>query len=276
MNANVDHSSGLLPRLAAGPAALSRSGRRTGKTALFLADAATHIKTRLLPLPDTAPTTLRRQGYAAFMAGNVCALNGFELRVSGELPERPAILVCNHVGWQDPILILNVVPALGVAKHEVRAWPLVGEIARGLDFMFVDRGRPHSGARVLLRAKTLLERGASILTFPEGTTSPGDDVLPFHRGMFGLARLLDLPIVPIALRYADADMAWVGDASFFPHFFKTIARRRTLADLEFGAPISPRADEPAEALAARTREIVRSMLRTRRPTDDPADDHPAA
>jgi lyso-ornithine lipid O-acyltransferase len=159
------------------------------------------------------------------------------------------------------MLIFNVVPALAVAKHEVGRWPLVGEIARGLDILLVDRKSPHSGARVLLRAKTLLERGASILTFPEGTTSLGDDVLEFRRGMFGLARHTGVPIVPLALRYLDVDAAWVGDASFFPHFIETVARRRTVASLEFGAPILPRPDEPAEALAERARAAVREMLR---------------
>lgn len=242
-------------------AALSRTGRRTSKTALFLLDAAAHIEGRLLPLPDERETTLRRQGYAAFMAGNVCGLNGFEVQVRGPLPRAPSILVCNHVGWQDPILIFSVVPALAVAKHEVGGWPLVGAIARGLDILLVDRQSPHSGARVLLRAKTLLERGASVLTFPEGTTTTGVDVLPFRRGMFGLACLFGVPIVPIALRYLDADAAWVGDASFFPHFVKTVARARTVAQLEFGAPIHARPGERAEALAERSRAVVRSMLR---------------
>ena len=250
-----------LQRLAAGPAALSRSSRRTRKTALFLFNAAAHIERELLPLADERETTLRRQAYAAFMAGHVCALNGFEVRTRGELPRVPAILVCNHVAWQDPILICNVVPSLGVDKHEVGAWPLVGEIAKGLDFMLVDRRSAHSGARVLLRAKTLLERGASVLTFPEGTTTLGDDVLPFRRGMFGLACATGFPIVPIALRYLHADAAWVGDAAFFPHFLGTVARSRTIARLDFGAPIHARPGEHAETLAERTRSVVRSMLR---------------
>ena len=263
MNARLEtHDSPheLLPRLMAGPAALSRTGRRTSKTALFLLDAAKYIKSRLLLLPDGREASLRRQGYAAFMAGNLCALNGFEIRVSGELPREPAILVCNHVGWQDPILVASVVASLGIAKCEVGDWPLIGDIAKGLDFMLVDRSSAHSGAKVLLRAKALLERGASVLTFPEGTTSTGEDVLPFRRGIFGLAQVLELPVVPIALRYVGDAPAWVGDASFFPHFIKTVARSRTTADLDFGAPIHPLPGERAEAMAQRTRATVRAML----------------
>jgi 1-acyl-sn-glycerol-3-phosphate acyltransferase len=242
----------------------TRASRRTSRTALLLADAATHIKTQLAPLPDGTDTTLRRQGYAGFVAENVCAINGFDVRVSGSLPSGPAILVCNHVGWQDPILIASVVPTLAVAKREVAAWPVVGELARGLDCMFVDRRSAHSGARVLLRAKTLLERGARVLTFPEGTTTIGDDVLPLRRGMFGLARLTGAPITPIALTYVDGDAPWVGDETFFPGFYRTVARHRTVSYLDFGAPIVAHGDESPQAVAERARVAIRSMLRLRR------------
>lgn len=242
---------------------LLRASRRTSRTALLLADAAAHIQSQLRSLPDAPSTTLRRQAYAAFVAANACAVNGFDVRVSGELPRGPSILVCNHIGWQDPLLIASVVPSLAVAKLEVAAWPLIGELARGVDFMFVDRRSAHSGARVLLRAKTLLERGASVLTFPEGTTTIGDDVLPLRRGMFGLARLTGVSITPIALTYVDADAPWVGDETFLPSFYRTVARRRTVSHLDFGAPIEPDADESAQALAERARTRIRSMLQAR-------------
>jgi 1-acyl-sn-glycerol-3-phosphate acyltransferase len=265
----------VLPRLSWGPARWTRASRRTSRTALLLVDAVTHIKTQLAQLPDGPNATLRRQAYGAFVAENVCAINGFDVRVSGPRPCAPAILVCNHVSWQDPLLIGSVVPSLAIAKIEVAAWPLIGELARGLDGMFVDRDSAHSGARVLLRAKTLLERGASVLTFPEGTTTIGDDVLPLRRGMFGLARLTGIPITPLALTYVDADASWVGDETFFPSFYRTVARPCTVAFLDFGMPIVPRADEKlgqgrpspedesAHALAERARTAIRSLLRAR-------------
>ncbi len=240
---------------------LTRASRRTSRTALLLADVAAHIKTQLAPLPDTPATTLRRQAFAGFVAENVCAINGFHVRVNGPLPSSPAILVCNHISWQDPLLIASVVPCLAVAKIEVLGWPLIGELARALDFMFVDRQSAHSGAQVLLRAKSSLERGANVLTFPEGTTTIGADVLPLRRGMFGLARLTGIPITPIALTYVDADAPWVGDETFFPSFYRTVARRRTISHLEFGSAIAARPGESAQSLAERARTAIRSMLR---------------
>src|SRR5689334_7273350 len=242
---------------------LTRASRRTRRTALLLADAAVHVKTQLAPLPDAPTTTRRRRDYAGFVAENVCAINGFDVRLTGPLPNGPALLVCNHVSWQDPLLITSVVPSLAVAKIEVAAWPLIGDVVRGMDFMFVDRQSAHSGAQVLLRAKTLLERGASVLTFPEGTTTIGDDVLPLRRGMFGLARITGVPIIPIALTYVDADAPWIGDETFFPSFYRTVARPRTVSYLDFGEPITARDGETALAMAERARNAIRSLLRAR-------------
>ena len=247
------------------PSRLGRASQRTGRTALQLANAATHIKRRLAPLPACAASSAKRLDYASQLARAICVINGFDVQVSGPRPRGPAILVCNHVSWQDPILIGSVVPALAIAKIEVESWPLIGELARGLDYLFVDRGRAHSGARVLLRAKTALEYGAALLTFPEGTTTLGHDVLPLHRGVFGLSRITGVPVWPIALRYADADAAWVGDESFLPSFYRTVARPRTVARLDFGTPLEPRADEPAADMAARARAAIRDLLQLQSP-----------
>lgn len=254
---------GLLPKLAAGPAALLRSGRRVRRTSVFLAQASAHIRRELSPLPDTAANTRRRQGYMHFMAGNLCALSGFEVRVRGPVPAADAscVLMCNHISWQDPLLIADVLPTVAIAKREVGSWPVVGDIASGLGMLLVERGCAHSGAKVLLRARRTLLDGGSVLTFPEGTTSYGESILPFHRGMFGLAQRLDIPVTPIALRYFHANAGWVGDANFLPHYLETVGRPRTVAELHFGAPMGARAGERAEDFAARVREAMLALYR---------------
>ncbi len=243
-------------------AAFGRSSRRLTRASLFVFDAVNHVETRLRPLADCARTSLRRQDYLAFLAKTMCGLHGVEVRVRGNVsvPRGPAILVANHLSYLDPLAIMSVVPTLAIAKHEVSSWPILGDLCRGLDMLLVDRSNPHSGARVLLRARTLLERGASVLVFPEGTTTQGDDVLPFKRGMFGLARRLQLPVVPIALDYLDERVAWVGDSTFLPHYLAITGHARVDAELEFGAPMFADSNECADQFAARVRDRLRSQL----------------
>lgn len=245
------------------PAAIGRSSRRLTRAGVFVYGACKHVETRLRPLADAPATSLRRQSYLAHMAATMCSLHGVTIELRGRIPRDPAILVANHVSYLDPLVIMSVVPSLAIAKHEVGAWPILGELARGLDLLLVDRARAHSGARVLLRAKTLVERGASLLVFPEGTTTAGDQVLPFKRGIFGLAQRLGLPVVPIALEYGDARMAWVGDASFLPHYLATSTRARLDARLEFGPPMRGEPNEPPERFAARVRDHLHERIRPR-------------
>jgi 1-acyl-sn-glycerol-3-phosphate acyltransferase len=169
--------------------------------------------------------------------------------------------------YLDPIALLPVIPALPICKGEVGDWPLIGPGAHATGVLLVDRGCSWSGARVLRRAIAALRAGASVLNFPEGTTTAGDRVLPFRRGIFGAARLARVPILPVALEYGDADLAWTGDQTFIPHYLRTAGKERIPVRVTVGAPFWP-ARRPAADLAAEARRRILSLLGR--------DDHDAA
>ena len=191
----------------------------------------------------------------------VCAAHDWRVRVSGPIPAGPVVLVANHVSYLDPLVLVGLVPALPVSKSEISRWPLVGAVARRHGVLFVERGDPRSGARVLRSARRALARGVSVLNFPEGTTSNGEQVLPFRRGIFGLARHARVPVVPIALRFDDADLAWFGDAFFLPHYTRLLRRRDTVVRVRFGGPLTPERYGGAADLADEARAQVEHMLR---------------
>ena len=147
----------------------------------------------------------------------------------------------------------------------MRSWPILGAGAAALGVLFVQRGDAWSGARALRSALRALESGVSVLGFPEGTTSRGDDVLPFRRGLFGMAQLADVPVVPIAIHYSTAELRWFGDTWFLPHYLRTAMRPRSTSSpsVSIGRAISAaqsRSTASAEDLAHRARSAVRSML----------------
>jgi len=182
----------------------------------------------------------------------------------GEVPRAPALMVANHVSYLDPLAVLPICPAVPLAKSEVGGWPIVGPIAHRLGVELVDRDTPRGRIRALRRIHDLLVAGISVLNFPEGTTTAGDRVAPFWRGSFGIARRLDVPVIPIALRYRDPALAWYGGATFLPHYLRMLGKRRIEIDLELGAAIEPRTGESPEAMAARCRHAIARMLeRTR-------------
>lgn len=241
--------------------AATRGGVRTARASLFVVNALTDLRQRYaLPGPRVPHDLPRRVHDMQWLAESMCNLHGVGVRATGPIPRRPCLLVANHVGYLDPLAIGSVVPCVTITKHEVSTWPLLGEALARLGCLFVRRGDAHSGAAVLLRARTCLERGVSVLAFPEGTTSAGDDVLPLRRGIFGLSRCLGVPVVPIAVRPHPRATAWVGDQSFLPHYLRTTSRKATQVDLAFGSPLWPELAPCARSLAALAREQLRSLL----------------
>lgn len=223
-------------------------------TSVLLADA---LAAASYGAPRGARATALRMKW---LSENVCALHGLEVWASGSIPSGPCALVANHVSYLDPLAIASLVPLTAIAKEEVRGWPVLGSALRDLGLLFVDRGCPMSGAKALRAAARRFEAGVSVLTFPEGTTTEGRSVLPFRRGVFGLAARMGVPVIPVALRYEDPSAAWTGDDAFVPHYLRTASRETTRVELHFGPPVANHQGLSADDLAARARRSILEQL----------------
>ena len=246
----------LWPWLSSGRDALRRSRERLMVLGGEVAWAALE--------PKLEPTRYARaEDRARAMHGicrRLCRTHGITARVQGALPDEPVILACNHLSYLDPVVIMALRPCSAVAKVEVSGWPVVGELLESLGIIFVDRGHPGSGAVALRKARRCLEAGVSLLNFPEGTTTRGDVVLPFHRGIFGLAEMTRHPIVPVALAFDDPEAAWVGDEAFLPHYARQSARPSTTVQVTIGDPVHPRGFVSPEAIASHVRGAMLELL----------------
>lgn len=210
-------------------------------------------------------TDHERLEFQQWLAGNLCAIHGIEVvldprsRTSAARPE-PAVLVANHVSYIDPLAILDRFPAFSIAKQEVSRWPLLGQVATQLGMIPYVRGDAFDGARVLRRCERALRRGHRVLAFPEGSTTHGHRVDGFHRGVFALARHCGAKVIPIAVRYESSEAAWVGDATFVPHYVRTTMRPVTRVTLRVCEALDPRGYDHAEALAEGARCSIEDAL----------------
>jgi 1-acyl-sn-glycerol-3-phosphate acyltransferase len=193
--------------VALGGAAMVRASARlafTGATAALVAARARRIRQVGGRARDRARTL--RDGCRA-----VLAHHGIEADVAGAPPAGPSLLACNHVSWLDPIVVAAHAPCAPISKLDVRGWPVVGTLAGHLGVIFYERGNRHSGREVLRAAELSLQNQVALLNFPEGTTTDGAGVAPFHRGLFGLALRLRVPVIPVAL--ATIRPTWPGLAT---------------------------------------------------------------
>jgi 1-acyl-sn-glycerol-3-phosphate acyltransferase len=192
--------------------------------------------------------------------GTIARAHDIVVTRRGEVPRTRALIVANHVSYLDPLAVLPVCPAVPLAKSDVEGWPIIGPIAHRLGVLFVKRDTPGGRIRALRRIHDLLESGISVLNFPEGTTTAGDRIAPFWRGTFGIAQRLGVPVVPVAIRYADPSVAWYGGATFLPHYARLLAMKRVEIDLELAPAMEPRTGEAPEAMAARCRHTIARIL----------------
>jgi 1-acyl-sn-glycerol-3-phosphate acyltransferase len=231
-----------------------RASRHAGK-GLFNALAELGAA-RMAPPRDARAAVHRLAG----ALGTIARAHEIVVDARGEIPRGRALLVANHISYLDPLAILPLCPAAPLAKSEVEAWPIVGPIGAALGVVFVKRGETLGRARALRRIHALLAAGVPVLNFPEGTTSHGASVGAFHRGAFGIAQRLDVPVTPIAIRYRDPELAWCDGATFLPHYAKVAARERVEVSLNFLPPMHARTGELPETFAARARNAIALAL----------------
>src|SRR5947208_9439187 len=142
----------------------------------------------------------------------------------GTPPRPPFFLVCNHLSYTDIGALRAVVKGIFVAKGEVQNWFLAGRICRDFGTIFIDRKNrrdiPRAGEEIVKR----LDAGEGVIVFPEGTSTKGEDILPFNSSFLQFAAQIDLPVSYAAISYKTPDdgfpasklICWWEDIAFLP------------------------------------------------------------
>lgn len=122
------------------------------------------------------------------------------VRVIGSWPTRSHFIVSNHISWLDIIVLGGQLPVHFVSKAEVRRWPVIGWLAAQAGTLFIQRGA-HGSQQIIDTLQAHLAEEQFVAIFPEGTTSKGDNVKPFHPRLFAAAIETATPVLPVTLIY---------------------------------------------------------------------------
>jgi 1-acyl-sn-glycerol-3-phosphate acyltransferase len=177
------------------------------RTVLFLIPAIS-VYTIVLGTASLMSSLFDRRGYFAHRCARtwswlIRATTGVSVHAQGlERLERGRtyIFVSNHQSIYDiPVLFATLPWQLRIiAKESIGRFPFLGWHLRRSGHLLVDRRRPDR-AGILRRWKALVEKGLSLIIFPEGTRSVDGGVAAFKGGSFLLAVEAGLPIVPISV-----------------------------------------------------------------------------
>lgn len=110
--------------------------------------------------------------------------------------DRPAVIIANHQSFIDILLLLSITPKIVmITKGWVWNSPFFGGFVRYADFHYSDEG--YEALTAKLREK--VDKGYSVVIFPEGTRSPDCSIRRFHKGAFYIAQALRMDILPIII-----------------------------------------------------------------------------
>ena len=200
---------------------------------------------------------------------------GIVCNIEGELPQagsRGLAIVLNHMSYLDILVCSSLRPFVMVSKKEVRSWPLLGWITAQAGTVYVERsdikgGQKQTHAEVNAMMAQAFCSGLPVLFFPEGTTTGGETVLPFRRGLFNSVLVERVPVQAAAMLYelgatdshvsVAREVCFVGDASFGPHLFRALGLHQVKVRIRFSQ--TPICGEDRFALAMNARDAVVAM-----------------
>jgi 1-acyl-sn-glycerol-3-phosphate acyltransferase len=195
---------------------------------------------------------------------------GVRALIHGAPPEggRGRLVVANHRSTADILLLLGVFGGAMVSRADVAGWPLIGAAARAVGTVFVDRSSAFSGATAVRAIRTRLARSSTVIVFPEGGTSAGDEVRPFRPGAFVAALRAEADVVPVGLAYEWGSGAAFVDESFPAHLSRMAGAAPSRVAMCIGAAIAFDPSVRAPGLRDRAHaEVARLVADARRLVD---------
>lgn len=183
------------------------------------------------------------------------SIMGIEIEIKGDFSSlhtsrKGFFFVSNHLSYLDGFILGSLFPVVYVTKMELKKWPLIGFMTEISGTFFVDRN--HKGCLLgsIQEMAEALKAGRNVLYFPEGTSSNGENLLPFVPTFFEAPLAASACIVPISLSYQSVDglpltvnnrdkVYWYGEMTFLDHFFNLLTCRSIKATVRIHPCLKP-------------------------------------
>lgn len=124
------------------------------------------------------------------------------------------LVAARHIGWTDIVALTAVEPMAFVARADMVEWPMLGDIAKRVRVIPIEREKLRTLPAVIDSMARRLTAGERITFFPEGTTWCGRAHGRLRPALFQAAVDAETPVQPIRLRYVDRH----GELSTVPGF----------------------------------------------------------
>lgn len=197
---------------------------------------------------------------------------GFSITVRLELTERstlraPSLIVSNHLGFWDVLVLSSLFSPRFVTSHEVRDSFFIGRLARYAGSIFVERRNRSTVERNVEEIRSRLDLGESVAIFPEATSTNGTSVLPFKRSLFQAAIASGRNVLPVCINYRAIDDApvsienrdelfYYGEHSFFIQLMRILKKRSIAVEVAVLDRISPTQEATPASIADHAHQLI--------------------
>lgn len=179
-----------------------------------------------------------RQKLTQLIFKGTCFALGIKVVLKGKPVQKgPCLFLSNHISYLDILVLGTIFKASFVSKADVQKWPIFGLYATLQGTVFIERTK-----RTIKKQKSALlnrlQKGGSLILFPEGTTHTGIHVLPFKSSLLESVEdptlLSHLKVQPLSLTYTHLSglplgrngrvhYAWFGKLSLLPHVWSIVS-----------------------------------------------------
>ena len=208
-------------------------------------------------------TQSQREAEVQRWARNFLRVWRIDLQVNGAPPkDGPLLMVVNHISWLDILVLHAAGYCRFVAKADVQGWPVIGRMASAAGTLYIARDSRRDALRVVHHMRDALLRGEVVAVFPEGTTSDGITLLPFHANLIQAAISAHAPALPVALQFIDGRNGamstapmYIGDQTLLESVWRTLTTPGLRAVVSYGQAQSPEGRERREWAAELRRQV---------------------
>ncbi len=155
---------------------------------------------------------------------------GIRARLAGAPVEPHSLLISNHVSWLDILALGGSTGCAFVSKDEL-GHGFIHWLADQNGTVYVRRSHRKGARDQAVAIAAALERDKPVALFPEGTTGPGTQLLPFRSTLLEAANFAakDVQIRPVAVDYGPAagEVGWHEEPGK-ANILRLVGRRATL------------------------------------------------
>lgn len=215
---------------------------------------------------------VRRRHHYTFTVSLFCRLALWLLKfkvhvINVPSQKKPFLLVGNHLGMLDILVVAARKPTLFITSVELRQTAGLGFIAEMAGCLFVERRSRSNITGEIGEIREALKQGFSVTLYPEGTSTNGERVLPFKKSLMTAVAGTGVHIKPMVINYRKINgepmsdkwrdyVCWYGDQTFLPMLGRIFSVSSVEVDLEFCGEVMVHSEEQRHQVAAEIQKVI--------------------